>query len=70
MTIDKIKDIVIKNKDKVINFKYNGSRNQIEEFEGRIENAYKSIFTIRIDNNITKSFSYTDILIGDLEIKV
>ena len=70
MTINKIKDIISENKNKVINFKYNGSRNQTEEFEGKIENIYKSIFTIRTGDNITKSFSYTDILIGDLEIRV
>ena len=70
MTIDKIKDIVNENKNKLINFKYNGSRNQTEEFKGKIDNVYKAIFTIKINDDITKSFSYADVLIGDLEIKL
>ncbi len=70
MTIEKIKNIVNENKNKVVDFKYNGSRNQTEEFRGTIENVYKAIFTIKINNDIIKSFSYTDVLIGNLEIKI
>ena len=70
MTIEKIKNIVNENKNKVVDFKYNGSRNQTEEFSGTIENVYKAIFTIKINNDIIKSFSYTDVLIGNLEIKI
>ena len=69
MTIEKIKDNIKLNMNKVLNFKINGSRNQIEEFKGMITNAYKSIFLIKInDTDIVKSFAYTDVLIGNLEI--
>ena len=69
MTIEKIKDNIKSNINKVLYFKINGSRNQIEEFKGIITSAYKSIFLIKIkDTDIIKSFSYTDILIGNLEI--
>lgn len=67
MTISKIKESLEKNKGKVIHFKYNGARNQIEEFDGVIENTYNAIFTIRIDKEI-KSFTYSDVLIQNIEL--
>ena len=55
-------------KGKTIHFKYNGSRNQTEEFVGTIENAYNSVFTIKlIDNNGIKSFTYNDIINESLQ---
>ncbi len=57
-------------KGKKISFKYNGSRNQREEFVGYIETVYPNIFTIRvINNNSIKSFSYNDVLIHKLVLK-
>ena len=58
-----IKDKISSIKGKKIHFRYNGSRNQIEEFDGIIENTYNSIFTIRLDEKDSiKSFSYNDII--------
>lgn len=54
---------------KIIHFKYNGSRNQIEEFDGIIENMYNAVFTIKnINNNELKSFTYNDIINKSLQI--
>ena len=41
---------------------------QSEEFFGKIIGAYPSIFIIELDNKIIKSFSYSDLLINNLEI--
>ncbi len=70
MNISKIKENLEKNKGKIIHFKYNGARNQIEEFDGVIENTYNAIFTIRLEeqNNKIKSFTYSDILTEILEL--
>lgn len=70
MSIAKIKRKLENYKGEIIRFKYNGSRNQIEEFEGTIENTYNYIFTIKLDNgkDQRKSFSYTDVLTDSLEI--
>lgn len=65
--INKIKEIVYNKKGEVIRFRFNGARNQIEEFEGIIDGVYNYIFTIKTINNETKSFSYSDVLIGNLE---
>lgn len=64
-----VKSNVEKIKGKKIHFKYNGSRNQIEEFDGIIENTYKSIFTIKTeDSSNIKSFTYNDIINKSLQI--
>ena len=70
MNIAKIREKLESYKGETIKFKFNGSRNQIEEFEGVIENTYNYVFTIRIesDNTIRKSFTYADILTDSLEI--
>lgn len=70
MTIQKIRDEMSQNKGKILNFKFNGARNQIEEFKGEVVNTYPAIFLIRMDdeNNLIKSFSYSDILTESLEI--
>ena len=61
---EKIKSI----KGQKIHFKYNGSRNQIEEFDGIIDNTYNSVFIIRLtENQSIKSFSYNDIINESLQ---
>ena len=68
--INKIKEAVNEKRGKVLKFRYNGQRNQKEEFTGIIINTYNYIFTIKIfsDREEIKSFSYSDILIDNLEI--
>lgn len=68
MNILKIKNAIENMKNKPLHFKINGSRNQIEEFDGKIIETYNYIFIIET-NNIKKSFTYSDILIENLEIK-
>ena len=48
MNISKIKNDVeyIKGKKKI--FRFNGGRNQIEEFAGTIENVYNYVFIVKI----------------------
>ena len=68
--INKIKEDIESRKGKVLKFRCNGSRNQIEEFKGIIIDTYNYIFTIKTidDKEKIKSFSYSDILIDNLEI--
>ena len=70
MNIQKIKNKLEQNKGKEIKFRFNGSRNQVEEFKGVIEKTYNYVFTIRLSNtyNQRKSFSYSDVLTDSLEI--
>lgn len=49
-------------------FIYRGARNQIEEFEGIITECYKSIFIIKTNENVVKSFTYSDFIIRNIKI--
>lgn len=66
--IEKIKHKIQNNVGIKHKFIFNGSRNQIEEFEGVINNTYNKVFTILVDGYTLKSFSYSDILTNNLEI--
>lgn len=70
MNIEKIKKDLEKNKGKTLNFKFNGSRNQIETFSGSIENTYNCVFLVKLDNGSEqlRSFTYSDVLTENLEI--
>jgi uncharacterized protein Veg len=68
--IEEIKKTIESRKGKKLKFKYNKARNQTEEFDGEIINAYHFIFTIKTcdEVEIIKSFTYSDILTETLEI--
>ena len=68
MMLDSVKQYVIKNVGVTHKFIYKGSRNQIEEFYGKIKDIYPMIFTIVSSDNKIKAFSYSDILISNLKI--
>ena len=70
MNISKIKKKLQNYKGELVKFKFNGARNQVEEFQGIIENTYNYVFTIKLndEHQIRKSFSYSDILIESLEM--
>lgn len=68
MTLDKIKMVVRENLGISHLFRFKGARNQIDEFEGVITDLYPSVFIITTDNNVVRSFTYSDLLIDNLEI--
>ena len=67
MTIEKIRNNIMSCVGKEFLFKVNGARNQTEKFYGVVTGVYKFIFLIKCSNGITKSFSYSDVLIGNIE---
>lgn len=46
--------------------KINPGRNKISFLTGMIKDVYHSLFTICGEDNVTKSFSYSDVLCGRL----
>ena len=46
------------------------NRNKEERYEGIISNTYQNIFTILENNGQCKSFSYVDILIGNVRVYI
>jgi len=67
MNIKRLKEKIEKLKDQEVIIRINGSRNQIEEFEGVITEIYNYIFVVSNDN-MKKSFSYSDLLINNIEL--
>ncbi len=69
MNIQKIKSIISGLRGKDVFVKVNVGRNKYEYYEGRIENVYNNIFTVRVFELI-KSFTFSDVLTKDVQLKV
>jgi uncharacterized protein Veg len=69
MTIQKIKENIKSILGKRVEIIYNGSRNKVESYIGVIKEIYDYIFIVEVDDNLKKSFSYVDVLIGVVNIK-
>ncbi len=69
MNVDIIKDKIKNLKGEKHNFRFNGSRNQIEEFNGVITSVYPAVFIIETNKkDKIRSFSYNDVITSSLEI--
>ena len=69
MNIDIVKEKIDSLRGKNHSFKFNGSRNQIEKFDGIIITTYPAIFIIKTkDDNKLKAFSYNDVITSSLEV--
>lgn len=66
--INKIRNSVRDNLDVHRRFIFHGIRNQNEEFLGKIVAMYPAVFIILLDNGQTRSYSYSDLLVSNLEI--
>lgn len=69
MTLDKIKNTIKSNMGNKVEIVYNGTRNKIDNYKGVIKEVYNSIFIVELDCGLNKSFSYSDLLIGVVELK-
>ncbi|MBQ1812604.1 MAG: Veg family protein [Bacilli bacterium] len=67
--IDKIKNELNINRFKNLKIKVNNVRNKSEFFEGNISEIYERIFIVNCNDSIKRSFSYSDVLIGNIEIE-
>lgn len=66
--IDNIRNQLLPHLLEPHHFRFNGSRNQIEEFSGVIKQLFPRVFTIELDSGMTRSFSYSDVATNLLEI--
>ena len=67
--INKIKKELSINKFKRLKIKVNNIRNKSEYYEGSVIELYERIFIVDCDDNIKRSFNYSDILIKNIEIE-
>ncbi|MCI8671663.1 MAG: hypothetical protein HFI36_06515 [Bacilli bacterium] len=63
-----IKEEVEKHLNKNVEIKAYGMRNKVNYYSGTITAIYPNIFTIK-SPNYEKSFSYADIITGDIKVK-
>lgn len=66
--IDKIKKELLELKNKKIDLKVNNLRNKSEIVTGRIIEYYDRLFILKTKSDLLRSFNYSDILIGNIEI--
>ena len=68
MNIELIRKNIMEHMNKEYEFIYYGSRGQDEVFVGKIDRVYHRIFTVKTNNGITKSFSYSDFAIKNIRL--
>jgi len=67
MNIEQIKNEIESKVGSNVRIKANGLRNKTNIYVGRITVAYPYIFTVLVENE-NKSFSYADVITGEVEI--
>ena len=71
--LQNVKSEILNLKGKSINLIVNKGRKKIVKFNGVIENVYPSMFVIKPNENVEldrTSFSYNDVLCGDIAYKI
>lgn len=63
MNLDRARSYVKEYLNIPCKFLYHGSRNQDEEFYGKIINCFSSVFVVETTENVIKTFSYNDFII-------
>lgn len=69
MNINKIKLMMASLKGKDVKIRVNVGRNKYEYYEGIIDEIYTNLFTLKV-KDLTKSFTFSDVLTKTVQIKV
>ena len=67
--IEKIKNDLLLLKNKHITVCIYNMRNKTECIRGYIKDFYPQVFIVKCDDNIIRSFNYSDLLTKNIEIK-
>lgn len=68
MNINLIKEEIAKKVNRKVLVSIYGMRNKVSRVEGILYKTYPNIFTVLV-NGEEKSFSYRDVIIGDVKLK-
>ena len=68
--LEKIKKEVVSYKNKVLKIKVNNIRNKSEYVICSIKEVYDRFFLVTCIDGINRSFNYSDVLTGNIEIEV
>ena len=66
--ISEIKEQIASLKGSNIELEVNTGRKRIKTFVGSIQSVYPSVFTFLDEDGNTKTYSYSDVLCGDVKI--
>ncbi len=66
--ITDIKEQIMRLKGEHIDLEVNTGRKKIKTFSGSIQSVYPSVFTFLDTEGNTKTYSYSDVLCGDVKI--
>lgn len=70
-TVENIKQKIMNLKGKEVDLHINRGRRKISSYRARIEDIYSSVFTVKnctSDNDAIFTYSYNDILCGEVKI--
>lgn len=68
LTLQQVKEEISKLKGKPVNMHVNNGRKKIVHYEGVVENIYNSVFVVKINNDSKMSYSFSEVLCGDVRI--
>ncbi len=70
-SLEDVKSQILMLKGKGVEMQINHGRKKIRKYSGVIEDVYHSVFVVKLDNALANekvSYSYSDILCGDVKI--
>lgn len=70
-SLDDVKSHILMLKGKGVEMQINHGRKKIRTYSGVVEDVYHSVFVVKLDNALANekvSYSYSDILCGDVKI--
>ena len=72
-SLDEVKNQILMLKGKDVEMQINHGRKKIRKYSGVVEEIYHSVFVVKLDNALANekvSYSYSDILCGDVKIAI
>ena len=67
-TIESVKQTLESLKGKSVKLAVNKGRKKIVKFDAVLTEIYPSVFTVSVDEDMSQSFSYTEVLCGNVKI--
>lgn len=68
MTIDNVKEELFNHIGNEVTIKYNLGRNKYEKYDVTLKELYNHVFLVQLENEIVKSFSYSDVISKTIKI--
>ncbi len=69
-TVENIKKKILELKGKEVDLYINRGRRKVASMRARIENCYASVFTVKTLEQAVATYSYNDILCGEVKISI